>query len=56
MKYTLLCVVYSDYQKAAEAAFQNRNIEDLDEVQAKVIRHPEMLEQVQLMKAKLGYK
>lgn len=46
----------SDFQKAADAAFQDRSIEELEEVQAKVMRFPDLTEHVKMLKSKLGYR
>ena len=45
-----------DFQKAADAAFQDRSIEELEEVQAKVVRFHELTEHVMILKSKLGYR
>ncbi len=45
-----------DLPKAADAAFQDRNMSGLEEVQSKASRHPELMEHIKLLKAKLGYK
>ena len=42
-----------DYQKAADAAFQARNIGALDEVALKAARMPEIVDLVRQMKTKL---
>ena len=51
-----LCTIFRDFQKAADAAFQNRSIEELEEVEVKVIRFPELSDHVKMLKSKLGYR
>ena len=45
-----------DFQRAADTAFQNRNIEELEDVERKVARIPQLTEHVRMLKIKLGYK
>jgi len=47
---------FRDYQKAVETAFQSKNIEQLDTVELKALRQPELLEQIRAYKTKLGYR
>ena len=49
-----LAFIYRDFYKAADAAFQVRSLPKLEEVQAKASRHPELMEHVKTLKAKLG--
>ncbi len=58
---TIICtvVLFSSLarhlQKAADAAFQDRNIAGLEEVQSKASRHPQLMECVKMLETKLGY-
>ena len=45
-----------DFQKAADTAFQDRSIKELEEVEAKVIRFPDLSDYVKIQKSKLGYR
>lgn len=47
---------FRDLPKAAEAAFQERNLDYLEEVHSKALRNPELVEHIRLLKTKLGYK
>ena len=47
---------YRDFYKAADTAFQVRSLPKLEEVHAKASRHPELMEYVNTLKAKLGYR
>ncbi len=44
-----------DLQKAADAAFQDRNVAGLEELQSKASRHPQLMEHIKMLKAKLGH-
>lgn len=45
-----------EYEKAAEAAFQDRNLAALDQVLAKCSHRRELTEKVQMLKSQLGGK
>ena len=49
-------IICRDFQKAADTAFQNRSMEELEEVEGKVIRFPQLMEHVRMLKSKLGYR
>jgi len=51
-----LYMAVEDFHKAADAAFQDQSLAKLEEVQAKAGRHPELMEHVKTLKARLGYK
>lgn len=46
----------SDLEKAAEAAFQDRNLSGLDQVLAKCSHRQELSEKVQMLRSQLGAK
>ena len=52
----IITFIYRDFHKAADAAFQDQSLAKLEEVQAKAGRHPELMEHVKTLKARLGYK
>lgn len=49
-------IIHRDFQKAADTAFQDRSIKELDEVEAKVVRFADLSDYVKMLKTKLGYR
>ena len=47
---------FRDLEKAAEAAFQDRNIAGLDQVLAKCTHRRELAEKVNMLRSQLGVK
>lgn len=45
-----------DYHRAAETAFQDHRLDELEEVQLKAARDPELMETIRAFKSKLGFK
>ena len=49
-----LVFIYSDWIKAAESAFAEKDVASLNEIQARQGRNPDIAQMVKQMKAKLG--
>ena len=47
---------HRDYHRAAETAFQDHRLDELEEVQLKAARDPELMETIRAFKSKLGFK
>lgn len=49
-------LIHRDFQKAADTAFQDRSMKELEEVEIKVIRFPDLSDYIKVLKSKLGYR